>query len=93
MAIILTVAADHTRAPTPLAQWQEVVRRPLAGVPLGLFAALMMFACGYWGLHVAFYGMSGHVGQITAERATHSHSPEHPHGPMAAGGIGAPPTQ
>ena len=93
MAIVLTVAADHSRAPTPLARWQEVVRRPLAGVPLGLAAALMMFASGYWGLHVAFYGVNGHVGPITAERATHSHSPEHPHGPMAEGGIGAPPTQ
>ena len=91
MAIVLTVVADHSRAPTPLAEWQEVIRRPLAGVPIGLSAALGVFASAYWGLHVAFYGLDGRPGPAPIERTTHSHNPEQPHGPMAAGGIGAPP--
>lgn len=92
MAILLSVAADHSRAPTPLARWQEVIRRPLAGAPIGLSAALAMFVSGYWGLHAAFYGVNGYVGPSATERATHSHNPEHPHGPQDESGIGAPPT-
>jgi hypothetical protein len=60
-------------------------------VPAGLAAALVAFVAGYWGLHAAFYGPQGEVGPPTAEMATHSRSPEHPHGPATTSGIGAPP--
>ena len=89
MAIIVAIAADHTRQ----VHFLPAIKRSLAGVPAGLMAALVVFASGYWGLHMAFYGMEGRVAPAAAvtEMATHSHSPEHPHGPQAIGGIGAPP--
>ncbi|WP_375460887.1 DUF305 domain-containing protein [uncultured Enterovirga sp.] len=87
MAIIVAIAADHTRQ----VHFLPAVKRSLAGVPAGVAAALVLLAGSYWGLHIAFYGPEGRIGQPTAEIATHSHSPEHPHGPRAPGGIGAPP--
>lgn len=87
MAIIVAIAADHTRE----VHFLPALKRKLAGVPTGLAAALVIFATGYWGLHIALYGPEGRVGQPTGEIATHSHSPEYPHGPQAPGGIGAPP--
>jgi hypothetical protein len=89
MAIIVAIAADHTRQ----VHFLPAVKRSLAGVPAGLAAALLLFASGYWGLHIAVYGLEGQVGGPAGEMATHSHSPEHPHGPQAPGGIGAPPAR
>lgn len=89
MAIIVAIAADHTRE----VHFLPALKRRLAGVPTGLAAALLIFASGYWGLHIALYGPEGRVGAPAGEMATHSHSPEHPHGPQAPGGIGAPPVR
>ncbi len=87
MAIIVAIAADHTRE----VHFLPALKRSLAGVPAGLAGALVVFVTGYWGLHLAFYGPDGHVGPPVAEVATHSYNLEHPHGPQAPGGIGAPP--
>ena len=84
MAIIVVIAADHTRV---LHFWSWI-RRALIGVPVGLASALVIFATAYWGLHAAFYGTET---QTMAEMrmegdqmATHSYSLEHPHGPQPA---------
>lgn len=87
MAVIVAIAADHTRE----VHFLPAVKRRLAGVPAGLATALVVFVAGYWGLHAAFYGPEGRVGPPVDEMATHSRSPEHPHGPDAVGGLGAPP--
>ncbi len=89
MAIIVAIACDHTRETLVL----PALKRRLASIPAGLAAALVVFVSGYWGLHVAFYGPAGRIGPPSGEIATHSHSPEYPHGPRASGGIGAPPRQ
>lgn len=78
MAVIVAIAADHTREVHLLPR----LKRPLAGVPIGIAAALAIFATSYWGLHLAFYGPEGRVGTPTGELSTHSYSPEHPHGPQ-----------
>jgi hypothetical protein len=89
MAIVLAVAVDHSRESHVLAQAKQSIR----AIPVGVAVALVLFGSGYWGLHRAFYGPGGYVGPAMAEKATHSHNPEHPHGPEAAGGIGAPPSR
>ena len=89
MAILVAVAADHSREQHFLAK----AKISLQAIPAGVAAALAIFAGGYWGLHLAFYGAGGYVGPATGEMSTHSHSPEHPHGPEAEGGIGAPPSR
>lgn len=85
MAIIVIIAADPTRE----VHFLPVVRRAFAGVPAGLATALIVIGASYWGLHALFYGPEGMPGAAGGEMATHSHSPEHPHGPQAPGGIGA----
>lgn len=86
MAVIVAIAADHTRE----VHFLPALKSRLAGVPTGLAAALLIFATGYWGLHIAFYGPEGRIGAPAGEMSTHSYSPEHPHGPQAPGGAGAP---
>lgn len=87
MAILIAVTADHSRETHFLPAFKAQVRN----IPVGIAVALAMFTSAYWGLHLTFYGARGYVGPATAERATHSHSLEYPHGPKAEGGIGAPP--
>ena len=84
MAIIVAIAADHTRDLHVLPS----LRRSFAGVPGGLAAALAVFVAGYWGLHMALYGIGGVAVAALPERATHSYSAEHPHGPQALASIG-----
>lgn len=83
MAIIVVIAVDHTRE---LHFWSWI-RRALVGVPIGLASALVIFVSAYWGLHAAFYGTDLRtMAEIRAQqedRATHSFSIEHPHGPQA----------
>ncbi len=93
MAIIVVIAVDHTRE---LHFWSWI-RRSLIGVPLGLASALVIFATAYWGLHAGFYGADSRtMAEILAKErqmATHSYSPEHPHGPqgtVAVDDAGAP---
>jgi len=76
MAIIVAIAADHTRE----VHFLPALKRRLAGVPAGLAAALAIFVAGYWGLHIAIYGIEGNAGTLAGERLTHTPSPEHPHG-------------
>ena len=75
MAIIVAIAADHTRE----VHFLPAVKRRLAGVPAGLVAAIVIFAAGYWGLHIAIYGIAGDRA-ASGERLTHTPNPEHPHG-------------
>lgn len=80
MAIIVAIAADHTRE----VHFLPEVKRRLAGVPAGLAAALVVFATGYWGLHIAIYGIAGNPAGQTGERLTHTPNAEHPHSAAAA---------
>ncbi|WP_240540162.1 hypothetical protein [Salinarimonas soli] len=84
MAVIVLIAADPERQ----VHFLPGVRRKLAAVPAGLAAALVLFTVGYWGLHAAFYGREGRAGPA-GEMATHTFSPEHPHGPAATGSTAA----
>jgi len=79
MAIIVAIAAD----PTP--QVRFAIRRSMWSIPAVVGAALVVFASGYWGLHLALYGPGGSPGPTSAEMATHTYSAEHPHGPQAIG--------
>ncbi len=83
MAIIVAIAADHTRE----LHFVPKLKQSLHSVPAGLAIALVLFVGSYWGLHRAFYGPDG-APQEVAERATHSYNPESPHGPMGSGEIG-----
>lgn len=75
MAILVVIAVD----PTPRLHFLRPVRESLTGIPLGLAGALVVFVTAYWGLHAGFYGTGGPL--ATSPGATHSYSPEHPHGP------------
>jgi len=87
MATILLIAADPERQ----VHFVPRIKQALAGVPLGLATAMIVFAVGYWGVHRTIYGPEGASDPTTAGLATHSYNPEEPHGPQDAGGIGAPP--
>jgi hypothetical protein len=76
MAIIVAIAADHTREIHVL----PALKRVLSGVPAALTAALMIFAGGYWGLHTAIYGTGGNGAAAVTEHLTHTPNPEYPHG-------------
>jgi hypothetical protein len=86
MATILLIASDPERH----VHFVPKVKEALAGVPLGLSVALVVFATGYWGTHLAIYGPE-YPSDSPSDVATHSHNPEEPHGPRSPGGIGAPP--
>ncbi|PXA85257.1 hypothetical protein DMC25_15710 [Caulobacter sp. D4A] len=88
MAILLAVSADHSRETHFLPQFKKKIRH----IPAGIAAAFVLYGSAYWGLHLAFYGPDGYVGPVIEGKATHSHSPEYPHGPQA-GDIGAPPSR
>jgi hypothetical protein len=87
MAIVLAVAADRSRESHAF----PTFKIPVRNIPAGLLAALVVFVSGYWGMHIAFYGRDGFIGPPSAERLTHSHNPEQPHGGKPDDGIGAPP--
>ncbi|WP_230171023.1 hypothetical protein [Rhizobium sp. CECT 9324] len=88
MAILLAVAADQSRETHFLPEFKRKIRH----IPLGVAAAFVLYGSAYWGLHFAFYGPDGYVGPAVVDKATHSHSPEYPHGPQS-GEIGAPPSK
>ena len=89
MATIVLIAFDPERQ----LHFLPRVRQALVGVPLGLAAAMIVFAISYWGLHRTIYGPNGAPGAADPGMTTHSANPESPHGPVAPGGIGAPPDQ
>ena len=74
MAIIIVIAADPERE----IHFLPRIRQAVASVPAALAAALVIFAGGYWGLHIAFYGMQG-APDNAATMSTHTFDPEHPH--------------
>jgi hypothetical protein len=89
MAILVAVACDQCR----VTRFLPALKAHLPAIPAGIASALVVFVTAYWGLHLAFYGAAGFTGPASAERATHSHNAEHPHGPVSDTGIGAPPTK
>lgn len=74
MAIIVAIAADHTRE----IHFLPAVKRSLAGAPAALAAVLTVFIAGYWGLHMAFYGAEG--SSPPTDFSTHNY-PEKPPDP------------
>jgi hypothetical protein len=74
MAVIVAIAADHTREVFFLPK----LKKALIGVPVGVTVALALFAASYWGLHVGFYGSQGIVAP-GVERLTPTPDVEHPH--------------
>lgn len=84
MAVIVAIAADHTRDVFFVPNFKKM----MAGVPIGIAAALVIFASSYWGLHVALYGREGDM-SAAVHRTTHSPDPEHPH-PTDEADAGAP---
>lgn len=74
MAIIVAIAADHTRE----LHFLPAVRRAFRSIPAALAVAIVVFVSGYWGLHFAIYGADG-TGTQPIERTTHSFDPDHPH--------------
>lgn len=75
MAIIVAIVADHTRD----AGFLPAMKEKLAGVPLGLVAALIVFFGAYWGTHAAIYGFDNVPPAQVAVKSTHSFDPAHPH--------------
>ena len=75
MAVIVAIAADHTRE----VYFMPALKKAVAGVPAGLAAALVIFVTAYWGLHISIYGPEGRP-EAVAERLTHVPNPDHPHG-------------
>ena len=74
MAVIVAIAVDPTK------QVRFAVRRSPWTIPAVLGAALVVFACAYWGLHHAVYGMQGDLSRPGPKaQSTHSFDPEHPH--------------
>ncbi|QDL93582.1 hypothetical protein FDP22_04400 [Paroceanicella profunda] len=88
MAVLVAVVADRCRQTRLLPRFKSAV----PAIPAGLAMAVAVFMGSYWGLHRAFYGSEGFTGVASGDQATHSHSPEYPHGPVSDTGIGAPPT-
>jgi hypothetical protein len=84
MAVIVMIAAD----PTGVRPTRPAIRRRFVAIPAGLAAALIAIGASYWGLHATIYGPDGAAGPTDAERATHTPSPEHPHGPMPEAAAG-----
>ncbi len=83
MAIIVAIAADHTRELHFLARF----RRRVAGIPAGFAVMLILFGAGYWGLHAALYGVDGVAGLPRGELLTHRPNAEHPHGQPLRGTV------
>ena len=80
MAVIIAIACDHTRE----VKFLPALKRTMAGVPAGLAAALVIFVTGYWGLHIAIYGVEGNHATLAGERLTHTPNRDHPHGAHGA---------
>jgi hypothetical protein len=74
MAIIVSIAADHTRE----VHFLPAVKRSLASIPVSLATMFVVFASGYWGLHTAFYGVNGRSETPTTNHLTHTPNQENP---------------
>lgn len=86
MAIIVAIAVDPTRE----LHFLPKIRNALASVPAALAGVIVIFGIGYWGLHMAFYGVQEWKPLIEMPTATHTFDPERPHeaplAPAPAGG-------
>ncbi|MCQ1571385.1 hypothetical protein NFO65_11590 [Neorhizobium galegae] len=78
MAVLLAVAADQSRTTHFLPSFKTKLRH----IPSGIAFAFLLYGSAYWGLHLVLYRPDGYIGPATTEKATHSHSPEYPHGPQ-----------
>ena len=87
MAILVAIASDQCSIDRFLPRYKQKIHT----IPLALFLTLGIFICAYWGIHAALYDYT--EPPTTVDRATHSHNPEHPHGPKSDTGMGAPPTK
>ncbi len=85
MAILVAVACDQCR----VTGFLPSLKVHLPAIPGGIASALVVFATAYGGC----ISPSTEPKAATAERATHSHNAEQPHGPISDTGIGAPPTK
>lgn len=83
MAIIVAIAVDPERE----LHFLPATRKSLAGVPVALATALIVFVTSYWGVHFAFYGTSTAGPASATAIATHTFDPENPH--AAPGNAGA----
>ncbi len=88
MAMIIAIAADHTRELHVLSR----LRQSIPSVPAALAAALVVFATGYWGIHAAIYGLDVNYADNNRPKTTHTYNPDHPH-PAPGGSPGAPATK
>jgi hypothetical protein len=74
MAIIVSIAADHTRE----VHFLPAVKRSLASIPASLATVFVVFVTCYWGLHTAFYGVDGRSEAPVTNHLTHTPNHEHP---------------
>jgi hypothetical protein len=88
MAIIVAIAADHTRELHVFRRSRESV----VGVPAALAIALVVFAAGYWGAHAAIYGVDEQQAGAPP-KTTHTYDPDHPHPAPGGPQPGVPPTR
>lgn len=88
MAIIVAIAADHTRELHVFRRSRESV----VGVPAALAIALVVFAAGYWGAHAAIYGVDEQQAGAPP-KSTHTYDPDHPHPAPGGPQPGPPPTR
>ncbi len=82
MAIIVAIIIDHSRGEDIL----PAVKKKLAGIPLGLVAALIIFVGAYWGSHALIYGVGNVVTADASSKSTHTFDPDHPHDTDAVDG-------
>ena len=84
MAIIVAIVAEHSRE----VRFMPALKRSLAGIPVGLAGTLILFVAGYWGLHLALYGVGGapDAAVAMAGRTTHTPNAEYPHADEAMAG-------
>jgi hypothetical protein len=77
MGTLFLIAAD----PSPSGPKMKNMAPSIGSIPVGLFAALVVIAGSYWGLHGLFYsGATRTVPlQSTGELLTHLPNAEHPH--------------
>jgi hypothetical protein len=80
MAIIVAIIIDHARPAEMNTSLPHKLREKIAGIPLGLTMALVVFIGAYWGTHIMVYGPNNTASAEMAGRTTHTFDPAHPHG-------------
>lgn len=75
MAIIVAIIIDHSRD----SDFLPAIKEKLAGIPVGLIAALIIFVGAYWGSHALIYGVDNVVTADASSKSTHTFDPDNPH--------------